>query len=188
MKLLITVMTAVALFAGTNVPKTLSPMLDKLRYTNAVVEVDDADFHHEDDEIAFVFTYSNYAWIRTYTVTFVTCGGEKYYLDLSDEENIKTEELLPRLRKEIDKKKFASDHDKNLIRTCVLEAEKIDKNAEFTREHAACDAGSRDVYSAVDGELLLLCESGDFCGKLHDEHAELIVGILEEAGLATVWK
>ena len=187
MKLLICLITAATMLAGATVPQAVSPVLEKIRFKNAIVEVEDADFHHEDNEIAFVFTYSNYAWVKTYTVTFVTCGGEKYSADFSDEGYVEEDELLGRLEKKLDSKKFASKDDKNLVRTCVLEAEQIDTSASYDRQSVACDAGSWRVYSAIGGELVLLCESGDWCGRLKDGHAERIVSLLKEAGLATVW-
>ncbi len=187
MKLLICLATAVTMLAGAAVPQTVSPLIEKLRYKNAVVKVDDADFHHEDNEIAFVCTYTNYAWGATYTAAFVTCGGEKYAADFSDERYVEEDKLLGRLEEKLDNKRFATQDDINLVRTCVLEAEQIDTSAKYDREHTACDAGSWKVYSAVGGKLVLLRESGDYCGELHDKHAEKIVGMLKEAGLATVW-
>lgn len=189
MKILIGLISATLMVSAATLPQKVAPLVAESRYRQSLDSAANVELDRDAEDIAFVFTYQNYAWEATYTASFLTCGGVQYSFDFSDEEYIKEDDLLSRLEKE---KKFAKPQsltkaDQNLLKACLLEAEQVDTSAEFTKKHTACDAGQWTTYAVIDGKLVRLYSCGDNTCTMQDEHANKIIELLNHEGYSVKW-
>ena len=170
-------------------PEKIAPLTEEMRYRQSLESAKSVELDRDPGDIAFVLTYQNYAWTATYTASLLTCGGEHYFFDFSDEEYIKNEDLLHRLQEEIKSAKpyTPAKADKKLMTACLLEAEQVNTSAEFTTKHTACDAGQWTTFAVIDGRLVKLYSCGDNTCEMQDEHAKKLVELLHHEGYSVKW-
>lgn len=128
------------------------------------------------DHIVFVERYQNLAWGYQDNGSFIDCWGNVYEFDYSDRGSMSEEEFQQALwetycdtepvRKEV------CDSDK-LFEILLKDIDKIDREAEVSQKHTACDAGQRALYVCdSDFELIELCSKGDVEKRLQDRTAK----------------
>ena len=144
-----------------------------------------SDPDSDQPDIIMMYRYQNWAEGYQDSGAFVDADGRVYEFDFAngesyDFEPLQGDDLIAAFRDIQQNSEPRIVVDKKIIDEIIELIPKVDKNAEVTKESAACDAGQHSTYIFRDGEQIELASYGDYERELQDDAAKKIMELTEQ--------